>query len=109
MFVEPLVIFMILILNAVIGVWQENNAEKALEALKEIQSEHATVISLSLRLVIRVPTDMRVTELISSTLRVEQGSLIGESEAVNKMNKIVPLDRDIQWKKMYAFLLGPLL
>ncbi|KAH9657617.1 hypothetical protein KPL70_023158 [Citrus sinensis] len=44
---------------------------------------------------------MRVTELISSTLRVEQGSLIGESEAVNKMNKIVPLDRDIQWKKMY--------
>ncbi|KAK9184757.1 hypothetical protein WN943_025108 [Citrus x changshan-huyou] len=94
-FVEPLVIFMILILNAVIGVWQENNAEKALEALKEIQSEHATVISLSLRLVIRVPTDMRVTELISSTLRVEQGSLIGESEAVNKMNKIIGVETKI--------------
>ncbi|KAH9697226.1 hypothetical protein KPL71_023523 [Citrus sinensis] len=45
---------------------------------------------------------MRATELISSTLRVEQGSLTGESEPVNKMNKIVPLDIDIQWKKMYT-------
>lgn len=120
-FVEPLVIFLILILNAAVGVWQENNAEKALEALKEIQSENATVTRngvktpnlpakelvpgdiVELKVGDKVPADMRVVKLISSTLRVEQGSLTGESEAVNKTNKVVPEDTDIQGKICVVF------
>ncbi|GAU35356.1 hypothetical protein TSUD_337480 [Trifolium subterraneum] len=120
-FVEPLVIFLILIVNAIVGVWQESNAEKALEALKEIQSEHASVIRnnakipslpakdlvpgdiVELKVGDKVPADMRVVELISSTLRLEQGSLTGESEAVNKTNKPVAEDSDIQGKRCIVF------
>ncbi|KAI3851990.1 hypothetical protein MKW98_019989 [Papaver atlanticum] len=120
-FVEPLVIFLILILNAIVGVWQESNAEKALEALKEIQSETANVIRegkhihnlpakelvpgdiVELKVGDKIPADMRVLNLISSTARIEQGSLTGESEAVNKSNKAVSADTDIQGKRCMVF------
>jgi P-type Ca2+ transporter type 2C len=121
-FVEPLVIFLILIVNAVVGVWQESNAEKALEALKEIQSEHATVKRdgrwshglpardlvpgdiVELRVGDKVPADMRVLQLFSSTLRVEQGSLTGETASVNKSShKIEMEDADIQGKQCMVF------
>jgi P-type Ca2+ transporter type 2C len=121
-FVEPLVIFLILIVNAVVGVWQESNAEKALEALKEIQSEHATVRRdgrwshglpardlvpgdiVELRVGDKVPADMRVLQLISSTLRVEQGSLTGETASVNKTSHKIELeDTDIQGKECMVF------
>ncbi|XP_010920750.1 calcium-transporting ATPase 4, endoplasmic reticulum-type [Elaeis guineensis] len=121
-FVEPLVIFLILIVNAIVGVWQENNAEKALEALKEIQSEHAMVRRagelipnlpakelvpgdiVELRVGDKIPADMRILSLISSTLRVEQGSLTGESAAVNKTNHhVASEDTDIQGKECMVF------
>ncbi|KAJ3703266.1 hypothetical protein LUZ61_006971 [Rhynchospora tenuis] len=121
-FVEPLVIFLILIINAAVGVWQESNAEKALQALKEIQSEHAAVRRdgnliptlpakelvpgdiVELHTGDKIPADVRVIRLISSTLRVEQASLTGESEAVNKTSKKIDQeDADIQGKECMLF------
>ncbi|CAD5182457.1 unnamed protein product [Musa acuminata subsp. malaccensis] len=121
-FVEPLVIFLILIVNAIVGVWQENNAEKALEALKEIQSEHAAVRRdgnlipnlpakdllpgdiVELKVGDKVPADVRILYLISSTVRVEQASLTGENAAVNKTNHHVEHeDIDIQGKECMVF------
>lgn len=37
-YVEPFVILTILVVNAVISIWQDQNADKALEALKEMQA-----------------------------------------------------------------------
>ncbi|KAJ3669161.1 hypothetical protein LUZ60_011111 [Juncus effusus] len=121
-FVEPFVIFVILVVNAIVGVWQESNAEKALQALKEIQSEHAAVIRdgklipsvparelvpgdiVELRTGDKVPADLRVIRLVSSTLRVEQASLTGESEAVNKTSKKIETeDCEIQGKECMLF------
>ena len=43
-YIEPAVILLILVLNAVVGVWQESNAEAALDALKEMQADSSTVL-----------------------------------------------------------------
>ena len=117
----PLVVLLILIVNAIFGVWQENNAKKNWEALQEIQSELAVVICDSRRVANlpaeglvpgdivevkagdKVPADMRIWELISFTLWVEQGSLTGESEAVNANIKSFPIGADIPAKKCMVF------
>lgn len=106
-FVEPLVILVILILNAVVGVWQESNAEAALEALKDLQPENARVLRhgematiparelvpgdiVEIRVGDKVPADMRLISMKTTAIRVEQAQMTGESTSVNKEIDALP-------------------
>ncbi|KAK4793396.1 hypothetical protein SAY86_023831 [Trapa natans] len=121
-YVEPFVIMLILVLNAIVGVWQETNAERALEALKEMQSESCRVFRdgywvsdmparelvpgdiVELRVGDKVPADMRVSLLKTSTFGVEQSSLTGEAMPVFKATGPVNMnDCELQCKENMVF------
>jgi len=42
-YVEPFVILLILVINAVVAIWQDTNADSALEALMDMQASVCTV------------------------------------------------------------------
>ena len=91
---EPALILVIVILNAIMGVYQEGKAEKALDALKNMSAPHARVIRGGVELVIDaaelvpgdiikleagdfVPADARL--ILSTSLKSEESALTGES------------------------------
>lgn len=120
-FVEPLVILLILFLNAAVGVYQESNAEKSLEALKEMQPDKCRALRdgvskeidarelvpgdvVECRVGDKVPADLRVAELKTTTLRLEQMTLTGESVSVAKQDEpIRSKDCEIQKKSSMMF------
>ena len=91
---EPILILLIVVLNAIMGVFQESKAEKALDALKSMSAPHARVIRdgeekiiESSQLVVGdivhleagdfIPADVRL--IASSSLKSEESALTGES------------------------------
>ena len=93
-FIEPALILLIVIINAVMGVVQESKAEKALEALKKLSSGHTRVIRDGVERVIEssqlvvgdiivleagdfVPADARLIKSVN--LKSEESALTGES------------------------------
>lgn len=99
-FVDPVIILLIITLNAILGVIQESKAERSLEALKKMSAPTATVIRDGTVLTIPssnlvpgdiiklesgcfVPADARIIE--SANLKVEEASLTGESHPVDKV------------------------
>jgi len=93
-FFEPVLILLIVVLNAVMGVMQESKAEKALEALKSLSAPHARVIRDGEETVIDavelvpgdiihleagdfIPADARLIRSVS--LKSEESALTGES------------------------------
>ena len=120
-FVEPFVIMLILVINAIVGVWQEHNAENALEALKEMQTTTTRVLRngkivpdvpsselvpgdvVDVRVGDKVPADVRIMKFKTTTFKTDEGSLTGESETVLKHLELVAKDARIQSKLNMMF------
>jgi len=124
-FVEPFVILLILIANACVGVWQEKNAEDAIEALKEYEPEMGKVVradkdgvqKLRAKDIVpgdivevsvgdKIPADVRIIEILSTTLRIDQSILTGESVSVIKHNEPVPDPRAVNQDKKNLIFSG---
>ena len=108
--VDAGIILLVVLLNALLGVIQENRAEKSLEALKKLSSPHAKVrrdgeISsvpaadlvpgdvVLLEAGDYVSADLRLT--VSAGLRVDESALTGESEPVEKHAETLPQEGDL--------------
>ena len=98
-FIEPALILFIVILNATIGVIQENKAEKALQALQNMSAPHAKVLRDGKEHIINssmvVPGDIIILEagdfvpadarlITSANLKCEESALTGESVPAEK-------------------------
>lgn len=98
-FIDPIIILVIIMLNATLGVMQEAKAEKALEALKKLSAPTAQVLRdgivsevaseelvpgdiILLDTGCYVPADARL--ITSVNLKASEASLTGESHPVDK-------------------------
>ncbi len=105
---EPALILLIVIINAIMGVYQEGKAEKALDALKNMSAPHARVLRDGVESVIDaaelvpgdiihleagdyVPADARLLDSIS--LKSEESALTGESVPSEKDAEVL-VDED---------------
>ena len=96
---DTIIILIVVIVNAIIGVAQENKAEKSLEALQKLSSHAAKVIRNGKMEVLPskelvpgdivvldtgdyVPADLRICE--GANLKAQESSLTGESVPVEK-------------------------
>ena len=109
-FADVIIILIVVIINAVLGVYQESKAEQAIAALKELSAAHSRVLRggklvtvpseelvagdvLVLEAGDAVPADARVLE--SASLRAEEAALTGESVPVSKSADALTADGEI--------------
>ncbi|BDZ29977.1 cation-translocating P-type ATPase [Lactiplantibacillus sp. WILCCON 0030] len=105
--VDAVIILLVVVLNAIFGVFQESKAEEAINALKEMAAPDATVLRdgefktvksdelvpgdiITLEAGDIVPADVRLIE--SASLKVEESALTGESVPVEKQAELLTAD-----------------
>ena len=103
---DAIIILAVVLINAVLGVYQENKAEKSIEALQEMAASTSRVMRDGKIVIVRseelvpgdivlleagdaVPADGRLIE--SASLKIEEAALTGESVPVNKFIDIINL------------------
>lgn len=102
-----IIIMAVVIINAVLGVFQESKAEAAIEALQEIAAATSKVLRDGKMVTLKstdlvpgdivvleagdaVPADGRIIECAS--MKIEEAALTGESVPVNKMMDLLSLE-----------------
>ncbi|MFJ2044803.1 plasma-membrane calcium-translocating P-type ATPase [Paenibacillus sp. OK060] len=116
--IESLIIFLVILLNAVISVVQTKKAESSLDALRQMSAPEAKIIRDGQKKTIParelvpgdivlldagdyVPADGRILE--SGSLRINEGMLTGESEAAEKHADAIPEEAPIGDRRNMAF------
>ena len=101
---DTIIILIVVILNAIIGVVQENKAEKSLEALQKLSAHASKVLRNGKVEVVQskelvpgdvvvldtgdyVPADLRIIESVN--LKSQEASLTGESVPVDKNDEVI--------------------
>ena len=105
-FADVIIIMAVVLINAILGVYQESKAEKAIEALQKMSAATSKVyrdgklISIKSEDIVvgdivvleagdSVPADARIIECAS--LKIEESALTGESVPVTKMEETISL------------------
>ncbi len=108
--VDAIVIAIILVMNAILGFFQEYRAEKAIEALKRMASLKAKVMRGGTEIVIearelvpgdivlletgdKIPADIRLLNVVE--LHTQEAALTGESMPVRKTAGVSPADAGV--------------
>lgn len=103
-FTDSIIIMVVVIVNAIIGLVQENKAEKSLEALQKLSAHASKVIRDGKMMVIPareitvgdiivletgdyVPADIRLVEAVN--LKIQESALTGESVPIEKNIDII--------------------
>ena len=107
---DVVIILAVVLINAILGVFQESKAEKALEALQEMSKAQSKVLRDGKQVVVpsedlvvgdiilleagdAVPADARIIECAS--MKIEEAALTGES---------VPVDKNVRYYGIWRFL-----
>jgi Ca2+-transporting ATPase len=107
-FADVFIIMIVVIINAVLGVYQESKAEKAIEALQEMAAATSKVLRDGRMVLIKseelavgdvilleagdaVPADARMIE--SASMKIEEAALTGESVPVGKIVNALSLNK----------------